>query len=155
MHFTRLLDNKQWKLLWHQQWAIVGYKHSAHGYASGAQNITIFCALNVHTRVTTMCVCNNGIIVDVIIASQRCSKDVTSHFGALYNVAHISRFPRQQFHWIREQICPTLAKGRKWQKWHIFEKSKMCLSFPPTSMEYQDFFIPYNISLSRMSVRYA
>ena len=45
-HFTRLLDSKQWKLLWHQQWAIVGYTHSAHGYARGAQNITIFCALN-------------------------------------------------------------------------------------------------------------
>ena len=45
-HFTHLLDSKQWKLLWHQQWAIVGYAHSAHGYARGAQNITIFCALN-------------------------------------------------------------------------------------------------------------
>ena len=63
---TRLLDSKQWKLLWHQQWAIVGYAHSAHGYARGLVRKRTY----LRTRVTTMCVYNNGIIVDVIIASQ-------------------------------------------------------------------------------------
>ena len=42
MQGGRSVLDKQWRLLWHQQWAIVGYAHSAHGYAISAQNITIF-----------------------------------------------------------------------------------------------------------------
>ena len=42
MQGGRSVLDKQWRLLWHQQWAIVGYAHSAHGYAISAQNITTF-----------------------------------------------------------------------------------------------------------------